>query len=604
MKKFSVKILCCLLMICMVITAAAGCGAEKTGDQGNSGTTPSDSTSTNTGGDTKASDDQVSAVNPYEKFITIDIFDSQANYQGIASGWFAEYVKKKFNMEMNIIAPNVAGGGDTLFQTRSAAGNLGDIVMIGSENGRLEDTIKAGLIYDITDMVKASEHLNQYPRAIEMIQNLIKSDRIYAIASQASDNSPTTPSEGLDLTYGPYIRWDLYMALGAPELNTLEDLLPVLKQMQDMNPTSDSGKKVYGLSLFKDWDGNMMCLAKQPACMYGYDENGFQLLSADGKTTQSIIDDNSEYVRSLRFFFKANQMGILDPDSPTQNWDTLFAKYSDGAVLWSPWPWLGQAAYNTVERKAEGKGFMYAPVKDMKIFSYGCKPGDKYVIAVGSQAQDPQRMVDFIDWLYSPEGIMYSCAQTSGTCGPEGLTWEMQDGRPVLTEFGKRAFSGDDKLTMPDGWGSGTYKDGISQLNYQAVSTLNINPANGQPYNYTLWPSVLESNVTPLDKSWQDFMGAQTTLEYLTKNNMFVVAAGNDYIPAAAPAEIDAARNQCKQIIIAESWKMVFAKDEADFNSILKNMQETVKGLGYDEVLAFDQKISEETRAAREAALK
>lgn len=604
MKKFSVKILCCLLMICMVITAAAGCGAEKTGDQGNSGTTPSDSTSTNTGGDTKASDDQVSAVNPYEKFITIDIFDSQANYQGIASGWFAEYVKKKFNMEMNIIAPNVAGGGDTLFQTRSAAGNLGDIVMIGSENGRLEDTIKAGLIYDITDMVKASEHLNQYPRAIEMIQNLIKSDRIYAIASQASDNSPTTPSEGLDLTYGPYIRWDLYMALGAPELNTLEDLLPVLKQMQDMNPTSDSGKKVYGLSLFKDWDGNMMCLAKQPACMYGYDENGFQLLSADGKTTQSIIDDNSEYVRSLRFFFKANQMGILDPDSPTQNWDTLFAKYSDGAVLWSPWPWLGQAAYNTVERKTEGKGFMYAPVKDMKIFSYGCKPGDKYVIAVGSQAQDPQRMVDFIDWLYSPEGIMYSCAQTSGTCGPEGLTWEMQDGRPVLTEFGKRAFSGDDKLTMPDGWGSGTYKDGISQLNYQAVSTLNINPANGQPYNYTLWPSVLESNVTPLDKSWQDFMGAQTTLEYLTKNNMFVVAAGNDYIPAAAPAEIDAARNQCKQIIIAESWKMVFAKDEADFNSILKNMQETVKGLGYDEVLAFDQKISEETRAAREAALK
>jgi len=394
------------------------------------------------------------------------------------------------------------------------------------------------------------------------------------------------------------------MALGAPELNTLEDLLPVLKQMQDMNPTSDSGKKVYGLSLFKDWDGNMMCLAKQPACMYGYDENGFQLLSADGKTTQSIIDDNSEYVRSLRFFFKANQMGILDPDSPTQNWDTLFAKYSDGAVLWSPWPWLGQAAYNTVERKAEGKGFMYAPVKDMKIFSYGCKPGDKYVIAVGSQAQDPQRMVDFIDWLYSPEGIMYSCAQTSGTCGPEGLTWEMQDGRPVLTEFGKRAFSGDDKLTMPDGWGSGTYKDGISQLNYQAVSTLNINPANGQPYNYTLWPSVLESNVTPLDKSWQDFMGAQTTLEYLTKNNMFVVAAGNNYIPAAAPAEIDAARNQCKQIIIAESWKMVFAKDEADFNSILKNMQETVKGLGYDEVLAFDQKISEETRAAREAALK
>lgn len=347
----------------------------------------------------------------------------------------------------------------------------------------------------------------------------------------------------------------------------------------------------------------MMCLAKQPACMYKFDENGFQLLSADGKTTQSIIDGSSEYVRSLKFFFQANQLGILDPDSSTQNYDTLYSKYQDGAVLFSPWPWLGQAAYNTVEHKEEGKGFMYAPVQDMEIFSYGCKPGDKYVICVGSQAQDAQRMVDFIDWLYSPEGIMYSCAQTSGTCGPEGLTWEMKDGRPALTEFGNKVFRGDDKLTMPDGWGSGTYKDGISQLNFQAVSTLNTNPINNEPYNYSLWPSYLESNVSPLDKSWQELMKATTTLDYLKQNNMYAVAAGNAYIPQAAPAEIDAARTQCKQIIVQNSWKMVFAKNQAEFDSLLKDMQDTVKGLGYDDVLAFDQKISDETRAAREAAV-
>ena len=604
MKKNSVKILCCLLMICILGVMAAGCGGEKATDA--SASTASDTAAASTA-DESTADAAVDtgteqADNTYDKFITIDMFNSQANYQGIASGWFAEYVKKKFNMEINIIAPNVAGGGDTLFQTRSAAGNLGDIVMLGSENGRLADTVKAGLMADITDMV--GENIKQYPAAIKMIQDLIGSDKIYAIASQASTNPPTKPSEGLDLTYGPYIRWDLYTDIGSPAMGTLEDLLPVLKQMQDKSPKSDSGKKAYAISLFKDWDGNMMCLAKQPTCMYGFDENGFQLLSADGKTTQSIIDSNSEYVRALKFFYSANQMGILDPDSSTQNWDTLFTKYQDGAVLWSPWPWLGQAAYNTVERKAEGKGFMYAPVQDMKIFSYGCVPGNKYVIGVGSQAQDPQRMVDFIDWLYSPEGIMYSCAQTSGTCGPEGLTWEMKDGRPVLTEFGMKVFAGDDKLTMPDGWGSGTYKDGISQLNFQAVSTLNINPANNEPYNYTLWPSYLESNVTPLDTSWKDFMKATTTLDYLTQHDMLVVAAGNSYIAPASPAEIDAARTQCKAIIIQDSWQMVFAKNQAEFDKLLKHMQDTVKGLGYDDVLAFDQKISDETRAAREAAVK
>ena len=35
---------------------------------------------------------------------------------------------------------------------------------------------------------------------------------------------------------------------------------------------------------------------------------------------------------------------------------------------------------------------------------------------------------------------------------------------------------------------------------------------------------------------------------------------------------------------------MVFAKDEAEFNSILKDMQDTVKGLGYDKVLKVDMK--------------
>lgn len=594
MKKSVLRVLSCILAMTLIFSLGA-CGSQPASNPSNS---PSTASATPSSGSSTPTD------KAYDKFITIDMFNSQANYQGIQSGWFGKVVKDRFNMEINIIAPNVAGGGDTLFQTRSAAGFLGDIIMIGSENGRLADTVKAGLLYDITDMVEKSQYLSQYPQATDMLKNLISSDRIYAIPSQVSSLSPLTPSEGLDLTYGPYIRWDYYMAIGAPRIKTLEDLLPVLKEIQDKFPTSDSGKKAYAISLFKDWDGNMMCLAKQPACMYGYDEIGFALVSADGKTVQSIIDSDSEYVRSLKFFYKANQLGILDPDSPTQNWDTLAAKYTDGAVHWSPWPWLGQAYYNTVEHKAEGKGFMIAPMEDMKIFSYGCNPtGNKYCIAVGSKAQDPQRMVDFIDWLYSPEGIMMSCAQTSGSCGPEGLTWEMKDGRPVLTDFGKRAFSGDPDLMMPEEWGGGTYKDGISQLNYQAVSTMDINPLNGEPYNYTLWPSYLESNTTPLDNSWKEFMKAETTLDYLTQHNMYTVAAGNSYIAEAAPAEIDTLRNQIREIIKANSWKMVYAANDAEFEALLKDMQDTVKGLGYDEVFAFDKQIAENTRKAREEAV-
>ena len=67
-----------------------------------------------------------------------------------------------------------------------------------------------------------------------------------------------------------------------------------------------------------------------------------------------------------------------------------------------------------------------ADIADMSIYSYGCSEygNQKSIIAIGANAQDPERMADFIDWLYSSEGIsangVFSIAQTAG---PEGLAW-------------------------------------------------------------------------------------------------------------------------------------------------------------------------------------
>lgn len=203
----------------------------------------------------------------------------------------------------------------------------------------------------------------------------------------------------MEPNYGAYLRWDAYKAVGYPEINTLEDLLPVLKQMQEAVPTSDSGKQTYAFSLFKDWDGNLMNNAKPAAAFYGYDELGFVLAKADGSDYKSFIEDGSPYIRSLKFLFNANQMGLVDPESTTQNYDQLFAKYQDGQILYSPFPWLGQGAYNTTTNKEAGKGFMLAEIKDQNIFSYGCQTygNPNACIMIGSKAEAPQRLADFID---------------------------------------------------------------------------------------------------------------------------------------------------------------------------------------------------------------
>lgn len=102
MKKKTISLILCIALL--AVTVFSGCGKD----------------------DSKKEPSKKNADGTYSEFISVDVFDALANYEGVQSGWFQKVVKDKFNMELNIIAPNVSGGGDTLFQTRSAAGNLGD----------------------------------------------------------------------------------------------------------------------------------------------------------------------------------------------------------------------------------------------------------------------------------------------------------------------------------------------------------------------------------------------------------------------------------------------------------------------------------------------
>ena len=106
-----------------------------------------------------------------------------------------------------------------------------------------------------------------------------------------------------------------------------------------------------------------------------------------------------------------------------------------------------------------------------------------------------------------------------------------------------------------------------------------------------MWSSVLEKNNTQLDQDWQSQSdGAKTTPEYLENKKALSVAPGTSFTQPEESSDITTLRNQCKTVIVDDSWKMVFAKDEAEFNSVLKDMQDTVKGLGYEKVLKVDMK--------------
>ncbi|SHI18922.1 multiple sugar transport system substrate-binding protein [Butyrivibrio fibrisolvens DSM 3071] len=523
----------------------------------------------------------------YPEELTIDVFASGANSQGIQSGWFAECVKERFNMNLNIISVNNNYNGAVLQDVRAASGYLGDIIMISAQNNSLKDLVDSGLLLDMTPYIQDKD-IMKYSDAIYKLNSGL--DGIYAIPSSISTLPPDTPSDIINSTYAPYVRWDIYTQIGSPKMDTLEDMLDVLEKMQEANPLSDSGQKVYAFSFFDDWDNNMMTWAKQPCCFYGYDENGFVLAKADGSDYQSILDDNSLYYRALKLYFEANQRGLVDPDSRNQSYSEVFSKYQDGAVLFSPWRFLGMSAYNTDEHMQEGKGFMMADIGDMQIYEHGCSLDGVYdiVMCVGADVKDPQRMVDFVDYIYSDDGVYENqAAENGGSAGPYGITWTITDGKPELTEYGIDVFYDQSSAVIPDDPNGNTYRGGISMLNYTAVSLTEI-ADNGYPYAYELWESEMNRTSTKLMLDWSNAMGADNTMDYLVSNNKLIVSPGCEYNESVESAEIKEIREAVKRIIISKSWEMIYAKDEQEFEDIWNDMKSKCQGLGYADVYAFD----------------
>ncbi|MGP9683332.1 MULTISPECIES: hypothetical protein [unclassified Brachybacterium] len=219
-----------------------------------------------------------------------------------------------------------------------------------------------------------------------------------------------------------------------------------------------------------------------------------------------------------------------------------------------------------------------------------------HVVGAGDEA------AAFIDWLYSPAGVYANSSQTMGAAGPQGLTWELNDdGKPELTDFGREALLAGG-ATVPDEWGGGSYIDGTSWLNVTTVLGNDEDPETGYPYNYKMWETYQASVANPLTEDWAAKMGgASTTMEYLQDNDMLLVGTGASYVAPEDSSEVETIRNQVKAVIVENSWKMAFAADQAEFDSLLKTMQDTAEGLGYQTVLDVDMANAKEQNTQREA---
>jgi putative aldouronate transport system substrate-binding protein len=539
----------------------------------NGGSNPSASSATTDGSGTEQ-----------RKELTVNVLSQLTSFAGPQEGWFAKIVKDKFNIKLNIL--NSTG---EVVASRMASGDLGDLVVWGANGKEYTDAIKGGLLLDwnkdgLLDQYGTNIKQNA-AQAIEANRKQFGDGKhVYGVGHSVGSGEGS--SESNKLTFGPSIRWDLYQKLGSPKITKMEDYLPLLKKMQELEPKSDSGRKTYGFSLWSEWDGNSMNLGNIGA-YYGYiSGDGFNpsdmiLTSVTEQKYQGLIDDNSYYMQGLEFYYKANQMGLLDPDSVTQKFGDTSNKLKDGQFFFTPFTWMDDT-YNTPDHLTVDKGLMPVPFAEEKAVTFGYTPyGGERIWSIGSKAKDPIRLMEFIDWLYSPEGIM------TVNNGPQGLTWDIKDGKAYVTDYGWEAFPSNE-TPVPEEYGGGTFNTGVSKINNTTITSMMINPQTNEPYNREMWSSSLNHNPNQVESSWREAMGAKTQKDYYTNNNMVAVTKQTftGQAPIPLPTDIQQKQNEVGKVIKEYSWKMVIAKNDDEFNKMKQQMLDKAKGLGYDEVVA------------------
>lgn len=497
--------------------------------------------------------------------------------------WFSAILKDELGITLNLQDDAGTSAGQ-IMQSLLTSGELPDIVGFSSKTDA-QNAANAGLLLNLDDYKDELPNLyknKNFANAIAYQKDSVggKDGGLYTMQTAIGPQD--------DVNFNPQLRWDIYKEIGKPEIKTLNDYLPALKKMQEAYPQTEDGKKVYALSLFNGWDTSDMALASYIATLYGVDSreiHRFTEIPSNGEgEIKSILDDDSQYKKVLDFFYEANQEGLVDPDSITQKWDSVLDKYNNGRILFSPWQWA-TAGFNTTERtnKADFQGYQSVWADDftVPVMQDNVTGDGGRTLGISSATKNKKAALKFLNYFYS-----YECVDLLYN-GPKGQVWdEDNQGLRYVTDQG---FDIQDNSKPLEG--GGTILDAYNIINSSAMTKQTINPeTKDQTISNAYWESTLNRNTegNQLVADWRaDHDNAIDMFHYAKDNNKYLEKTTFAFsIMAPTSDELQTSVTQIGDVVKTYSWKMVFAKNEKEYNQLWKEMKEKANGLGIEKVIA------------------
>lgn len=562
------KLVSLILVLVMLLTFAA-CGPADPVNTGSTGNTPSTGTSS-----TDSSEDVV--VDP----VKITLFPLNANVMsGEVGGWVGEYLASQ-----GIILEIMAYSEDKM-NAILAGEDLPDIMYLPAGTDFLS-LAESDMFMDMEQYLDKLPNLTSnkmYQTAIEYTKEYVTDGTLTMLpqnvgpaAAAVTDNSVVK------------LNWAIYEQIGCPEIKTMDDLISVLKQMQEAYPETPEGAKTYAQFAFNSMDTSYLYNAGDVFSNLGVtvDElkHGIEV-HHDTKEFKYMFDDDSTYKYALQWMNKMYREGLLDPDSVSSDRNTQYDKIEVSKQALAAY--FGAPGY-------ESYGFFPVYIEGMTLatndagFPYG---GGSFA-AVSAKTENLDTVLKFLNMAADPTSVRILCN------GPQGELWDRD---------------ADNKLVLTDK-GVATYLDGeevyINDEKYVFFNTPwlihpnTLDPIDGDCVNVASSQTfkLLKAD-TDAQKAWSEHYGYSDFITMMNEKGQKISRFHQNATNFAAKADdsqaiiIAAARD----IIVTESWKMIYAKTDAEFEQLWSDMVKDAEELGFKDIYTWRVAALEEGMKIRDS---
>lgn len=538
--------------------------------------------------------------------VTLTIWNNEVMAPGLQDNDVAKVIEERLGIKMDIIS-----GDSQKFSVLLAGGDLPDIVYSNYAQQGVDSAslISSGQLIPLDDLIEeyGPNIKANFPVRLEFSKKYASNgqDKIYYIPVLCYEEDPEHP----DISYtienvGLEVRWDVYRAIGCPEIETTDDFLEVLKEMQDYARENDlaDGKQIYAISGWSDWGLWPWWLAN--ARELGWlDLNNNVIVNRETLETD-IIYNTDAFWDSLAFYNKAYNMGLVDPEAFTMKNDQFWEKCHNGQVLMTYASWQSENMNKTLVANGHADwGFEKLPhdgypfISGVNSTNAPLGQGIEYATAITTSCEYPEKAMELIDFCNSEEGarLLYS--------GEEGVHWQYEDGKVVPTEEMKEKIKTDSSYTTSTGVTLYNKLSGMRDI--QVMS-------DGAPANIFLSNEEKANNMLDIDKDYCEYYSEKLGGEYLYPGMVLndlkekgELASQSEYLLFTSLVQnpSDETLNiidQCNQYMNVQGVKAIMAADEDEFAAVREEAMEQLDAMNLPQATEEMKQLYDEAKAAAE----